>query len=82
MASRRMSGPMTAKSRLRSWQAMFGRWSQENYFKHAGEHRDLDALVTQEMDPADGTRLSFPILSARSRKPATCQSPCSATRGH
>ena len=36
---------------------MFGRWSQENYFKYAGEHRDLDALVTQEMDPADGTRL-------------------------
>ena len=36
---------------------MFGRWSQENYFKYAEEHRDLDALVTQEMDPADGTRL-------------------------
>jgi transposase-like protein len=36
---------------------MFGRWSQENYFKYAGEHRDLDALVTQKMDPADGTRL-------------------------
>jgi hypothetical protein len=36
---------------------MFGRWSQENYFKYADEHRDLDALVTQEMDPADGTRL-------------------------
>jgi hypothetical protein len=36
---------------------MFGRWSQENYFKYAGEHRDLDALITQEMDPADGTRL-------------------------
>jgi phage terminase small subunit len=36
---------------------MFGRWSQENYFKYAVEHRDLDALVTQEMDPADGTRL-------------------------
>ena len=36
---------------------MFGRWSQENYFKYAGEHRDLDALVTQEMDSADGTRL-------------------------
>ena len=36
---------------------MFDRWSQENYFKYAGEHRDLDALVTQEMDPADGTRL-------------------------
>jgi hypothetical protein len=36
---------------------MFGRWSQENYFKYSGEHRDLDALVTQEMDPADGTRL-------------------------
>lgn len=38
-------------------QRMFGRWSQENYFKYASEHRDLDALVTQEMDPADGTRL-------------------------
>jgi transposase len=38
-------------------QKMFGRWSQENYFKYAGEHRDIDALVTQEMDPADGTRL-------------------------
>ena len=36
---------------------MFGRWSQENYFKYAGEHRDLDALVSHEMDPADGTRL-------------------------
>ncbi len=36
---------------------MFGRWSQENYFKYAREHRDLDALVTQEMDPVDGTRL-------------------------
>jgi hypothetical protein len=46
---------------------MFGRWSQENYFKYAGEHRDLDALVTQEMDQPTG-RVSFPILSARSRK--------------
>lgn len=36
---------------------MFGRWSQENYFKYAGEHRDLDALVSHEMEPADGTRL-------------------------
>jgi transposase len=38
-------------------QKMFGRWSQENYFKYAGEHRDLDALVSHEMEPADGTRL-------------------------
>lgn len=36
---------------------MFGRWSQENYFKYAGEHRDLDALVSHEMEPADSTRL-------------------------
>ena len=37
---------------------MFGRWSQENYFKYAGEHRDLNALVTHEMAPADdGNRL-------------------------
>jgi hypothetical protein len=37
---------------------MFGRWSQENYFKYAGEHRDLDAMITRETEPAaDGSRL-------------------------
>jgi hypothetical protein len=35
---------------------MFGRWSQENYFKYADEHRDLNALVTHEMEPADRNR--------------------------
>jgi hypothetical protein len=58
---------------------MFGRWSQENYFKYAGEHRDLDALVTQEMDQPTGRVVPNPERA----KPesAACQSPCSATRG-
>jgi hypothetical protein len=36
---------------------MFSRWSQENYFKYAKEHRDLDAMVTNRLEPADRTRL-------------------------
>jgi hypothetical protein len=36
---------------------MFCRWSQENYFKYGGQHRDLDALVSHRMEPADGSRM-------------------------
>ena len=36
---------------------MLHRWSQENYFKYGRQHRGIDALVTQKMDPAsDGQR--------------------------
>jgi hypothetical protein len=33
---------------------MFGRWSQETLYFSRREHRDLDALVTQEMDQPTG----------------------------
>ena len=36
---------------------MFARWVQENYFKYGSEHRDIDALVTHDMESADGSRL-------------------------
>jgi len=36
---------------------MFSRWTQENYFKYGAEHRDIDALVSHHMEPADGSRL-------------------------
>lgn len=36
---------------------MFSRWTQENYFKYGAEHRDIDALVSHKMTPADGVRL-------------------------
>ncbi|MBW2736395.1 MAG: helix-turn-helix domain-containing protein [Deltaproteobacteria bacterium] len=37
---------------------MLHRWTQENYFKYGRSHRDIDALITQKMEPAaDGERL-------------------------
>ena len=36
---------------------MFGRWSQENFFKYVNDEMDLDGLYTYQMDEADGERL-------------------------
>jgi hypothetical protein len=33
----------------------FGRWYQENYFKYAREHFDLDGLIDYQLEPVDGT---------------------------
>jgi len=36
---------------------MFERWTQENFFRYMRQHFALDALVTYEVEPADGERL-------------------------
>jgi len=33
----------------------FGRWYQENYFKYAREHFDLDRLINYQLSPIDET---------------------------
>ncbi len=35
---------------------MFGRWTQENFFKYMGQEMDFDALLTYAMEDADGDR--------------------------
>jgi len=36
---------------------MFGRWSQENFFKYGKQHQGLDALVSHKTEPVDTSRL-------------------------
>ena len=35
---------------------MFGRWSQENFFKYMNEEQDFDGLLTYAVEDADGDR--------------------------
>ncbi len=35
---------------------MFGRWSQENFFKYMNEEQDFDGLLTYAVEEADGDR--------------------------